>query len=704
MAKVSGVWGIDIGDCALKALRCLPDNTTGRVRADAFDYIEYPKILSQPEANREELVAEALRTFLSRNDVREDQVAINVPGQNGLARFIKLPPVESKKIPDIVKYEARQQIPFDLDDVVWDFQKMAGGSEAEGFSLETEVGLFAMKRDQAFKQLRPFDNARIDVDFIQLAPLALYNYVVADQMPKLPDDDAFDPDNPPESVLVLSVGTETTDLVITNGFRVWQRSIPVGGSNFTKALSKEMRQTFAKAEHLKRNATQAENPKALFQAMRPVFTDLVTEVQRSLTFFGNIDKKAKIKRGVAVGGGAKLPGLVRFLEQNLNIPMERVDSFHTLVGPGVVDAPAFKDHAPSFGICYGLCLQGLDQARLGTNLMPAEIVHDRMIEAKKPWAVAAIAVLMVGLGISFAGNWYAWYVSGPGYGTREEAETEAKRRVTEYRTSQKNFDDDKAAFQSIDKVGEIFVQNQVRLDHWPELLATVSAATEAPADVMQSVPEEFKDLPHGLKIEAVHSKPFTYEKWFEEKEQAKAFKRTRDYEAGLTPTDAPAKPEEEPAAATQQQTQQQPQSGGGGGYGRDAMQQQEQAGTKGYVITIVGHHDHNAPPESGDTKYSHYAYVAQTLIANLRKHEGKKGGFEIRDPVINSDKRAEEVMVPNPEYNPYDPAAQEQPQNVAVYRHFFEVEFFCIPSPVSDEDVGPDGAVAGGNIGAPGTE
>ena len=81
---------------------------------------------------------------------------------------------------------------------------------------------------------------------------------------------------------MISLGTDTTDLVITNGNRVWQRNIPIGGSHFTKALSKGLRLTFAKAEHLKRNAMKAEDPKAVFQAMRPVFSDLVAEIQRSL--------------------------------------------------------------------------------------------------------------------------------------------------------------------------------------------------------------------------------------------------------------------------------------------------------------------------------------------------------------------------------------------------------------------------------------
>jgi len=135
MAKMGSVWGIDLGQCSLKALLCREGEEPGTVVAEAFDFIEYPKILGQPDANPVELLKEALETFLSRNTVKGMKVAISVSGQSGLARFIKLPPVESKKVPDIVKYEARQQIPFALEDVVWDYQQMAGGSVEEGFAL-----------------------------------------------------------------------------------------------------------------------------------------------------------------------------------------------------------------------------------------------------------------------------------------------------------------------------------------------------------------------------------------------------------------------------------------------------------------------------------------------------------------------------------------------------------------------------------------
>ncbi|MFO0885858.1 MAG: pilus assembly protein PilM, partial [Pirellulales bacterium] len=154
MAKNQAVWGIDIGRCALKALRCHIEGE--EVVADGFDYIEYPKLLTQPEADGPQMVKEAIEQFLSRNSLRGDKVAISVAGDAGLARYFKPPPVDVKKIADIVKYEARQQIPFDLNDVIWDYQRMAGGQEVEGFAMDTEVGLFAMKREQVSKALQPF--------------------------------------------------------------------------------------------------------------------------------------------------------------------------------------------------------------------------------------------------------------------------------------------------------------------------------------------------------------------------------------------------------------------------------------------------------------------------------------------------------------------------------------------------------------------
>src|SRR5271166_5575977 len=178
MIPQPGVWGIDLGQCGLKAMRL--QEVDGQLTATAFDYVEHPKILSQPDADPDQLTREALEKFLSRNSLRGDTVAISVPGQSGLARFVKLPPVEEKKITDIVKFEAKQQIPFNLEEVVWDYQKIGSGVVTDGFAMETEIGLFAIKRYMVYRALQHFQDVEVEVNIVQMAPLSLCNYVSFD--------------------------------------------------------------------------------------------------------------------------------------------------------------------------------------------------------------------------------------------------------------------------------------------------------------------------------------------------------------------------------------------------------------------------------------------------------------------------------------------------------------------------------------------
>jgi type IV pilus assembly protein PilM len=394
--KLQHVWGIEIGQSSLKALRCHLEGD--QIVTDTFDFVEYPKILSQPEAEPEALVSDALEQFISRNDLKGAiRIGVSVPGQSGLAKFFKPPPVEVKKIADIVKYEAKQQIPFDLNDVIWDFQQMEGAQIEDGYALDSEVGLFAMKKEAVFRALKPFRDKAMDIDLVQLAPISLYNLISHERFAESMANDDFDPEHPPKSTVILSIGTDSSDLIVTNGFRIWQRSIPIGGNHFTRQLTKDLKLTFAKAEHLKRNAMQADDPKLVFQAMRPVFNDMVTEIQRSLSFFKSLNKKAEIDGMLVMGNTAKMPGLLQFLNKNLGMDVELFDKFPKLTGAEVLGAQPFKENAPAFGVVYGLCLQLLNRGPMRTNLLPRDIVIDRVIRMKKPWAVGALSLLLVGM-------------------------------------------------------------------------------------------------------------------------------------------------------------------------------------------------------------------------------------------------------------------------------------------------------------------
>jgi type IV pilus assembly protein PilM len=394
MTNQPGVWGIDLGQCALKALRL--ENVDGVLTATAFDYVEHPKILSQPDADPDQLTREALEKFLSRNTLRGDLVGISVPGQSGLARFVKLPPVEEKKIVDIVKFEAKQQIPFNLDEVVWDYQKIGSGVVTDGFAMETEIGLFAMKRDMVNRYLQHFQDVKVEVHLVQMAPLALCNYVSFDLLGK-----TGEPGEPvvgkKACVVALDIGADSSNLVITDGERIiWQRPIPLGGNHFTRALTKDMKLTFAKAEHLKRNATKSPDLKKILSSLKPVLNDFVGEVQRSLGYFTNTHRDAQVQYMIGLGSAFRLPGMQRFLQEKLGIEVRKLQNLERLSGDSVVKQPLFQENVLSFAVAYGLALQGLKLPKLQTNLLPQEIQIERIIRAKKPWAAVAAAALLLG--------------------------------------------------------------------------------------------------------------------------------------------------------------------------------------------------------------------------------------------------------------------------------------------------------------------
>ena len=395
--KRPGVWGIDLGQCALKAIRL--EDVEGEIKATAFDYIEHPKILSQPDADPDQLTREALEKFLSRNDIKGDTVAISVPGQSGLARFVKLPPVDEKKIPDIVKFEAKQQIPFPLEEVVWAFQRLGSGEAIDNMILDAEVGLFAMKRDMVNRYLQHFKDVGVEVHIIQMAPLALCNFMAYDLLGKGAMGAAGDEGGSDKACIVaLDIGADNSNLVITDGEKIiWQRPIPLGGNHFTRALTKDLKLTFAKAEHLKRNAVKSPELKKILAALKPVLNDFVGEVQRSLGYFTNTHRDANIQYMIGLGNAFRLPGIQKYLQEKLQLEVRKLQVFDRVQGDEVLGAPQFSENIMSFGVPFGLGLQGLKQTKLQTNLLPHEVRLERIVRGKKPWAVAAAASLLLAI-------------------------------------------------------------------------------------------------------------------------------------------------------------------------------------------------------------------------------------------------------------------------------------------------------------------
>lgn len=690
MPKAETCWGIDIGNASLKALRLRPGESPSVVVAEAFDYIEYPMLLTQPSADPTSLVETALRQFLSRNEVRGHKVAISVSGATGLARFIKLPPVELSKLPDVVRYEAKQQIPYDLNSVVWRYQRLDAGGSESGFTLGSTIGLFALRRDQVQAALQPFVNVGIEVDIIQLSPLAIFNYVRFDAMPDLPPPDEYDPDNPPPSVVVISMGTDSTDLVITNGFRIWQRNVPLGGNHFTKALSKELKLTFSKAEHVKKNPSTHSDPKAVFQAMRPVFSELLSEIQRSISYYNTIDRSVEISRGLALGNAMKLQGLRAYLEKGLGFPLELVEKYERMMGPDVVQSPVFRENLSCFGIVYGLGLQGIGRAYMEINMLPDEIVKDRFIRAKKPWALAAATTLLLGCTVSFAAQSMALSrVSPERYGDAERTAEQVLKTAKQYESELSSVISE---FQKIETIGKNLTSSVQGRLLWLELLSavnqslpqyqlrnanteTVDAAAAGDSEAQQKILEQ-RDEIHITSLEATQTEQL--ETWWQRMGGWYRKPGATDTEpepipatTGTTPSSATGVPGTSPYGTGSPYDMSSTYGSEGGGYPGYGMGGGGMSGPPapnpppaditgptgpGYIIRLTGYHFHNsdvAGPNQGAQ------YVRNTLIRNLEEGKFWINGqwvtakeLGIGYPILINPGRVEVVQMPDPNYTP----------------------------------------------------
>jgi type IV pilus assembly protein PilM len=381
MANPRKAWGIDIGNRALKAVK-LVRNADGRLKVSDFELIEHETPLSNAGDNRDALIQTALANFVQRRPEKGASIGVSVSGSNSLARFIKLPPVEPKKIPEIVRFEAIQQIPFPLDEVEWSHQLFQSPE-----SPDVEVGIFAMRKELINAQLKFFTNVALNVEVVQLNPLAVYNAMQYDQR----IDGA---------TMIIDLGSENTDLIIADGETIWLRSIPVGGKNFTDILVKQFKLPFAKAEELKRTAATSKYAKQIFQAMRPVFADLVAEVQRSIGFYASVHRDSRLKRVLALGGTFRLPGLQKYLQQNLQLEVARIDRLEAGGPEEAKQRAAFEENLLSLASAYGLAIQAMGDAKITSSLLPESIRRQKMWSDKTPWFAATAAACLVGSGVA----------------------------------------------------------------------------------------------------------------------------------------------------------------------------------------------------------------------------------------------------------------------------------------------------------------
>jgi type IV pilus assembly protein PilM len=460
MANPRKAWGIDIGNRALKAVK-LVRGGDGRLRVSDFELIEHETPLSNAGDNRDSLIHTALANFVQRRPEKGCAIGVSVSGSNSLARFIKLPPVEPKKIPEIVRFEAIQQIPFPLDEVEWSYQLFQSPD-----SPDVEVGIFAMRQELINHHLKFFTDVGLRVECVQLNPLAVYN--------AMQYDNRLD-----GATMIIDLGSENTDLIIADGETIWLRSIPVGGKNFTDILVKQFKLSFAKAEELKRTAATSKYAKQIFQAMRPVFADLVAEVQRSIGFYASVHRDSRLKRVLALGGTFRLPGLQKYLQQNLQLDVARIDHLEAGSPEDAKQRGAFEENLLSMASAYGLAVQAMGDAKITSSLLPASIRRLKMWKDKTPWFAATAAAFLCGSGVAIGSYFLQNFQYQQNASDREKISEILRQGKT--LSDQWSNDVESAGMSDRQRISNVASMLWFR-DTWPDLIADIQGALPTPSN------------------------------------------------------------------------------------------------------------------------------------------------------------------------------------------------------------------------------
>ena len=372
------IWSVDLGKSSLKAVKLRREKNS--VEILAVDKVDYP--LSENGVDSTAQQKEALNIFKTRNQVK-DPVVVAHPGQGTFSRFIKVPAFDPKKVRDMVRYEASQQIPFPLDEVIWDYHIVDRDYLA---GEEREVGLFAVRKEAIDDYLLEFTQEGLSVEMLSIGYLGLLNFIRFDI-------------NPPEPSVVLDIGAAHTDLVLVDGARFWIRPLPHSGNDISKAIMARFKLAFPDAEKLKIETGKApQQAEKIFKAViQPKLQELVQEVQRSLGYYRSQHGETKFTKVYLLGNGSKIVGIKKFLEETLGMEVEKVASIGRMRVSRDVNVKLLQSDLPAFGTALGLGIQAVGAGNCQVDLVPKEEKVKKEINRKRKHVFFAAGVLLLAI-------------------------------------------------------------------------------------------------------------------------------------------------------------------------------------------------------------------------------------------------------------------------------------------------------------------
>ncbi|MRR30772.1 type IV pilus assembly protein PilM, partial [bacterium] len=340
------------------------------------------------ESTREAAILKTLQRVIAEKGIKSKQVNVCAPGFHVFSKFVKLPPVDSSKVTQIIQYEAQQNVPFPLAEVVWDYQIL--GSTAGG---EMEVLLVAIKSDIVEGLFRVAENAGLSLTLCDVSPAALcnafrYNYGELD-----------------DCTMLLDIGAKTSNLLFFEKGKVFSRSINLGANSITQDFANESKLKWDAAEKLKIDEgfvslggayEEPENPHqaAISKIARQFMTRLHIQVNQTMQFYRGQQGGSAPQRLFLSGGASIMPYTAQFFAEKLNVPVEYFNPLRNVQIDPSINLEDLARVAHSLGEVVGLGLRNLAHCPVELNLMPESTLKWQSFNQKKPYFIASLAALV----------------------------------------------------------------------------------------------------------------------------------------------------------------------------------------------------------------------------------------------------------------------------------------------------------------------
>jgi type IV pilus assembly protein PilM len=348
------------------------------------------------DTSREATILKVLKEALTEGGLKARNINVCAPGFQVFSKFVKLPPVDANKVTQIIQYEAQQNVPFPLAEVVWDYQIM--GSSAGG---ELEVLLVAIKSEIVEGLFRVAESVKLKLQLCDVSPAALcnafkYNYGDLE-----------------DCTMLLDIGAKTSNVLFFEKGKVFSRSIPLGANAITQDFANEAKLKFEVAEQIKIKEgfvslggayEEPENPNqaAISKIARQFMTRLHIQVNQTLQFYRGQQGGSPPQRMYLAGGASLMPYAAQFFAEKLNVQVEYFNPFRNVHIDPAVNLEALQRVAHSLAEVVGLGLRNLANCPVEMNLMPESTLRWRNFNEKKPYLMVAVfALVLVGFAVGF---------------------------------------------------------------------------------------------------------------------------------------------------------------------------------------------------------------------------------------------------------------------------------------------------------------